>query len=199
MTEFNITAFDPINTALENISTDIISITPSTSTLKVSNINLNNGNLSNLGSIEGNIITNKSIKVSDSPKVGFTGPGVDFINDEGDFVDDSISFYFDANASYGSMEKILTSSDSTKIACNNYSFNNLKNNAQFLITFSPYSEFTFNKNSANFYDDTNLINNEIYFNFSENSFVVGAQDVAVISIAKINSKIYFSIQNYYKK
>ena len=101
MSEHKFTTFDPNTTSLENLSSSIISINPTSGTLKVNNIDLNQGNLNNLGSINGTITTNDTIKVSSNSNLGFKSGGIAFINSGGDLLNDTISFFFNENASYG--------------------------------------------------------------------------------------------------
>lgn len=199
MSEHKFTTFDPNTTSLENLSSSIISINPTSGTLKVNNIDLNEGNLNNLGSINGTITTNDTIKVSSNSNLGFKSGGIAFINSGGDLLNDTISFFFNENASYGTYDLIIN--DTNKIECNNYYFNNLSNNSQFLIsiTNSTGNSFIFKKNNAAFFQDNNLLNDtSILFGF-EDDFTIANQDTAILSIVKINSKIFINFQSYYVK
>jgi hypothetical protein len=199
MSEHKFTTFDPNTTSLENLSSSIISINPTSGTLKVNNIDLNEGNINNLGSINGTITTNDTIKVSSNSSLGFKSGGIAFINSGGDLLNDTISFFFNENASYGTYDLIIN--DANKIECNNYYFNNLSNNSQFLIsiTNSTGNSFIFKKNNAAFFQDNILLNDtSILFGF-EDDFTIANQDTAILSIVKINSKIFINFQSYYVK
>jgi len=199
MSEHKFTTFDPNTTSLENLSSSIISINPTSGTLKVNNIDLNEGNLNNLGSINGTITTTDTIKVSSNSNLGFKSGGIAFINSGGDLLNDTISFFFNENASYGTYDLIIN--DVNKVECNNYYFNNLSNNSQFLIsiTNSTGNSFVFKKKNAAFYQDNILLNDaSILFGF-EDDFTIANQDTAILSIVKINSKIFINFQSYYVK
>jgi hypothetical protein len=199
MSEHKFTTFDPNTTSLENLSSSIISINPTSGTLKVNNIDLNQGNLNNLGSINGTITTNDTIKVSSNSNLGFKSGGIAFINSGGDLLNDTISFFFNENASYGTYDLIIN--DVNKVECNNYYFNNLSNNSQFLIsiTNSTGNSFIFKKNNAAFFQDNVLLNDtSILFGF-EDDFTIANQDTVILSIVKINSKIFINFQSYYVK
>ncbi|MDA7463528.1 hypothetical protein N8996_01910 [Candidatus Poseidonia alphae] len=199
MSEHKFTTFDPNTTSLENLSSSIISINPTSGTLKVNNIDLNEGNLNNLGSINGTITTTDTIKVSSNSNLGFKSGGIAFINSGGDLLNDTISFFFNENASYGTYDLIIN--DANKVECNNYYFNNLSNNSQFLIsiTNSTGNSFIFKKNNAAFFQDNILLNDtSILFGF-EDDFTIANQDTAILSIVKINSKIFINFQSYYVK
>jgi hypothetical protein len=199
MSEHKFTTFDPNTTSLENLSSSIISINPTSGTLKVNSIDLNQGNLNNLGSINGTITTNDTIKVSSNSNLGFKSGGIAFINSGGDLLNETISFFFNENASYGTYDLIIN--DVNKVECNNYYFNNLSNNSQFLIsiTNSTGNSFVFKKKNAAFYQDNILLNDaSILFGF-EDDFTIANQDTAILSIVKINSKIFINFQSYYVK